>query len=214
MAGKPRVWDPAGTRQGILTAASGLFSEHGFDAVSIQQIADAAQVSKSLVHHHFGSKKDLFESVRQEKFRPYFEVQERLIENFEERPALDTMRDSVIAYFRFCQSNPDATRMMLWSCTDTSDGQPFDARGADLIRAGIESIARDQTQGRLRPDVPARMVLMMFFGLIQHWFWSKDRNARAGFVRDDEDEDDAYLHSLLAVFIDGLAPRPSTGAPS
>lgn len=47
----------------ILRAAYPLFIEHGYKAVSMQQIADAAQIHKATLYHHFRHKDDLFGSV-------------------------------------------------------------------------------------------------------------------------------------------------------
>lgn len=69
-AGQPESSDPAETaevsepdatavsplRQGVLTAASELFAEHGYYAVSIEDIAAAAEISRATLYRHFGSK--------------------------------------------------------------------------------------------------------------------------------------------------------------
>lgn len=47
------------TARRILHAAIALFAERGFDAVSVQEIADAAEVSKMTVFNYFGTKEDL-----------------------------------------------------------------------------------------------------------------------------------------------------------
>jgi TetR/AcrR family transcriptional repressor of mexJK operon len=47
----------------ILAAASELFIEHGFDAVSMDMVAGAATVSKATLYAHFTSKEDLFTAV-------------------------------------------------------------------------------------------------------------------------------------------------------
>lgn len=55
--------DPRGgpeTRDRIATVASGLFAQHGFDAVTVAQIARAAGVSGVTVFKHFPKKEDLF----------------------------------------------------------------------------------------------------------------------------------------------------------
>lgn len=53
---------PAGsdTRADILTAASELFGEHGYDAVSMRAVARQAQVDPALVSYYFGTKRELF----------------------------------------------------------------------------------------------------------------------------------------------------------
>lgn len=50
-------------RASIRNAALALFAERGPDAVSVRQIAAAAEVSPALVLHHFGSKAGLREAV-------------------------------------------------------------------------------------------------------------------------------------------------------
>ncbi|MFD0727493.1 TetR/AcrR family transcriptional regulator [Lysobacter brunescens] len=49
-----------GKRAAILDAAKRLFSTHGFDGVSMDQIATDAGVSKLTVYSHFGDKDSLF----------------------------------------------------------------------------------------------------------------------------------------------------------
>jgi AcrR family transcriptional regulator len=53
----------SGTRQAIAAAARTLFATHGFTAVSVRTIAAQAGVDSSLVHHFFGTKRQLFDAV-------------------------------------------------------------------------------------------------------------------------------------------------------
>ncbi|GII29045.1 substrate-binding domain-containing protein [Planotetraspora mira] len=50
----------AQTREAIVAAAFGLFAERGFDAVTVAEIADAADVSAKTVFNHFAAKEQLF----------------------------------------------------------------------------------------------------------------------------------------------------------
>src|SRR6476660_8560221 len=60
--GRPK--DP-GKRAAILDAAKRMFVSHGFERVSMDQIAAEAGVSKLTVYSHFGDKESLFgEAVR------------------------------------------------------------------------------------------------------------------------------------------------------
>ena len=56
--------DPVGTREAILAAVMDLFAEQGVGRVSMSRIAAQAGITKSLIHHHFGSKQDLWNAVR------------------------------------------------------------------------------------------------------------------------------------------------------
>ena len=53
----------ASSEQAILDAAELLFSEKGFDAVSMSAIATLANTSKPNIYHHFSSKNDLYMAV-------------------------------------------------------------------------------------------------------------------------------------------------------
>lgn len=53
------------TRPAILDAARAQFAAQGFDHASIRSIARAADVDPALVHHHFGTKEQLFIAAMQ-----------------------------------------------------------------------------------------------------------------------------------------------------
>ncbi len=55
-------------RQQLLEVAETLFARHGFEAVSIRQLAKEADVNVAMVSYYFGSKDGLFEAVLAEKF--------------------------------------------------------------------------------------------------------------------------------------------------
>ena len=69
--------DPGQRREQILEAANALFSERGYDEVSIEDIASSAGVTRGLVHHYFGGRKQVYiallerlGAVREEQLPP------------------------------------------------------------------------------------------------------------------------------------------------
>ena len=69
--------DPGQRRDQILDAANALFAERSFDEVSVEDIASAAGVTRGLVHHYFGGRKEVYiallerlGAVREEGLRP------------------------------------------------------------------------------------------------------------------------------------------------
>src|SRR3954452_11882766 len=50
--------DPGQRRDQILDAAGNLFAQRAYDQVSVEEIASAAGVTRGLVHHYFGGRKD------------------------------------------------------------------------------------------------------------------------------------------------------------
>ena len=67
-----------GTREVILTAAAGLFYEHGVRAVGMAQVVDTAGCGKNLLYRHFPSKAELAAAylrlVRAERERSVIEA--------------------------------------------------------------------------------------------------------------------------------------------
>ena len=56
---------PDARRAELLRAGERVFTESSYEDVSIEQIADAAGVSKNLLYHYFGGKRDLYlETIR------------------------------------------------------------------------------------------------------------------------------------------------------
>jgi AcrR family transcriptional regulator len=55
-------------RTNILDHALNLFATRGYDAVSVQDIVDAAQIGKPTLYHYFGSKQGVLEALLQAHF--------------------------------------------------------------------------------------------------------------------------------------------------
>ena len=51
---------PEQRREQILDAADALFSERAYDEVSVEDIASSAGVTRGLVHHYFGGRKEVY----------------------------------------------------------------------------------------------------------------------------------------------------------
>jgi AcrR family transcriptional regulator len=75
------------TRQALLLAARTLFGERGYAATSLDEVAQAAKVTKGALYHHFEGKQELFAAVYEQVKR---EVSERAATAFlEPDPWLD-----------------------------------------------------------------------------------------------------------------------------
>lgn len=57
-----------GKKKHLLKVAERLFAHHGFEAVSLRQLVEEANVNIAMVKYYFGSKDGLFEALIDEKF--------------------------------------------------------------------------------------------------------------------------------------------------
>lgn len=53
----------AATRDALLDAARALFAEHGYSAVSTEQVVNAAHLTRGALYHHFADKRELMAAV-------------------------------------------------------------------------------------------------------------------------------------------------------
>ncbi|WAP58351.1 TetR/AcrR family transcriptional regulator [Streptomyces luomodiensis] len=84
------------TRQHISDVATGLFMERGFEAVTIAEIAEAAEVSVNTVYNYFPAKEDLFVDREEEIVdRPSRLVRERAVGQSAARALLDQLRQDI-----------------------------------------------------------------------------------------------------------------------
>jgi AcrR family transcriptional regulator len=80
------------TRGRILEAALELFSEHGFDGTTLQQIADRLGFTKAALYYHFRSKDDLLDALH----APAIADIEELLASYEETPITPARRRAFV----------------------------------------------------------------------------------------------------------------------
>lgn len=198
-----RTIDPEATREAILDAATALFVDRGYEGVSMSAIAKDAGVTKSLIHHHFGTKADLYRDVKQRGMAEYFQMQRDLLENRE--PDATLLEDSIVIYFRFLQKRPDVVRLMSWMRLDTQD--ELMERGDDLIDLGVAQLERGQQAGLIRSDVDPTSLIVGFLGLVESYFQWTAAKCRHVEGLSDAQADDRYLDTILKMFRAAIVPR-------
>ena len=197
-----RTRDREATRARILEAAMRIFAEKGLADSSMSGIASAAGVTKSLIHHHFGSKQGLWDEAKNEYFRGYFEVQMGLLEA---EGSAELLEVSIERYFDFLRTSPDFVRMIGWMQLEKVDSRfPL---GEALTREAVRKLRDTQEAGELRDDVHPFSILISFLGLAEHWFQGKEMHCKGLDPEDRVLDDDQYLRDMLRVFLDGVRPR-------
>lgn len=196
--------DPEATRAAILEAAEEAFLQKGVADTSTSSIARRAGVTKSLIHHHFGSKEKLWQEVKVRRFEQYAAGQRQMLETSDADEGL--LRRSMKLYFEFLQQNPEMIRLMAWMYleADTECGD-IDSQ---LLAAGVDKIRQSQERGIFRQDIDPRYMLMIFLSLSQQWFQSREHLCRdLGIDQDDESTDRDFFTAMEKIFFEGVLPR-------
>jgi AcrR family transcriptional regulator len=101
--GRPRAGE-SDARQRILAAAIDEFGEAGYDGATMRGIAARAGVDSALVHHHFGTKADLFGETVGAPMRP-----DRAIPGILAGPQ-DEVGERIVRYILESWEDPDVRR--------------------------------------------------------------------------------------------------------
>lgn len=204
MTAKKQKRDAAVTSEQILDAAEKLFSDHGFAHVSVREISEAGGVTKSLIHHHFGSKADLWDAVKERAFGAYLNAQIEVLAQAEATDGL--LRSSIEMYFRYLEANPRLVRIMNWA-TIEGDTNPL---GARLMPLGVQRIREAQESGKFRADISPEMAIATFISATTYWFQAQHLfkltlDAPCGDLPDDApSRNSAFIDNFLNIFFNGV----------
>lgn len=110
-------------RQKILDSALRLFSERGYDAVAVQEIAEGVGIQKPTLYHFFGSKEGLLRTLLEEQMQPLFD---RLADAAAyQHDVITPLQRVARVYFDFARENPLLYRMQLMFWFAPREGTPF-----------------------------------------------------------------------------------------
>ncbi len=197
--GATRVRDPEGTRLRVLDAAERVFAERGFAGTSMRDISVASGTSQPLIHHHFGSKEELYSAVKQ-----------RLIEDYNRRlPKAARVKDRPLRVraemrrlFVFLRDSRALLRISAWARLE-GDDRPWPGE-RELLEALRQRIETAQRRRLIRRDLDPTLLNIMLVGLVSYWLDNRL------YYADDVDgvpDDNAYLRQAIALVERGLAPR-------
>jgi TetR/AcrR family transcriptional regulator len=198
--------DPEATKKAILDAAEELFIDNGPSATSLAQVAKKAAVTKSLIHHHFGTKEELWEEVQKRHFLEYFEIQMRMIRSADSTAKL--LEDSIVAYFRYLQAHPRSVRFLSWASLESDDDRKATPEEKEIFEVAIQRIEKAQADREIRSDVEPFFLIKTLIALPMAWFQTRaetlallDSSVRPA------DLDELYLRDMVKMFLEGVARR-------
>jgi AcrR family transcriptional regulator len=147
------------TRGRILDAALELFSAHGFDGTTLQQIADRLGFTKAALYYHFRSKDDLLDAVHE----PAVSDIEALLESYEERPNTPALRREFVEdWIDYLLRH---RRLMAYIVRDLASlTRPTFASGSAERRARIEALIAGGASDGAEIDFHERIRISMVLG--------------------------------------------------
>lgn len=191
-------------RASILAAAKDLFSAQGFTAITMDQIAKAAGVSKQTVYSHFGNKDDLFAAAIEQKCIALMLPGKDLPDEVTAREALEMvavrftaliLSDDSIQVHRTCVSeavtNPEVSRI-------------FYQTGPSTVIREVSVILAELTQrGLLSVDEPRFGAFQFLYMLHGEARMHKEYNIESDLTDEDIKK---YTQSCIDMFLRAYAP--------
>ena len=120
--------DPGQRRDQILDAANALFAERAYDEVSIEDIASSAGVTRGLVHHYFGGRKEVYIALLER----LGSVREQQLPPPVGRSARARVADTVSRWLDWTEAN-----RTIWLATSAHGENIADADVADLLGRAV-----------------------------------------------------------------------------
>ena len=190
----------------IVAAALHLFSDRGFAATRLEDVATVAGVSKGTVYLYFDSKEQLFEAVVREAITPNIARAEALVDGFE-GPTPDLLR-GLFAFVGEVLETP-LTGVMKLIVSESGNFPQLARMYADLVLRRAFALMRrvlerGVSRGEFRPmdlhaTVPLVVAPVLLLGVWKHSF-----GAHTDLTLDRRKVLEAHCENLLR----GLAAAP------
>lgn len=166
--------NPADTAHVLLEEAKHLFAEHGFDGVSINDIAAAAGVSKATVFHHFGSKQQLYLEVMKTAMSCFEDLAEHL--KPERAPIRERLQSFLEAHARYMQEHPNSSRVVLREMLDNHSEltqELAEGTARNQFKLLLRLLEEVQQSGEIRADVDLAALAVMIISTDLMMFQSR-----------------------------------------
>lgn len=152
-------------REQLLEVARIVFAKHGYEAVTVEEIAEQAGVSRPILYNHFGGKQGVFEAVVDGEIARVEEVVAGALAGEAEPEEL--LERGMRAFFDYVHANPDGhavlTRDAPVHLSEAGLGKLMDGLAARITRV----IAGAMTAGELDPK-PAPIYANALIGVAAH----------------------------------------------
>lgn len=151
--------EKAEMRELILTTATNLFLERGYDQVSMRNIAEAMEYSPATIYLYFKDKNELLYALSEAGFRKFFAEFQSLSS---QEDALEQLRELGRIYIRFALSNPvyyDLMFIMRGPMESHHTDEKWEL-GMSSHRILTQVVARCVEQGYFRGKDPNRVAFM------------------------------------------------------
>jgi AcrR family transcriptional regulator len=195
-ARKPGVRELAAqaTRDSLLRAATKVFSKHGLEGGSVEQISKAAKSYDRMIYYYFGNKEGLYLAVLEETYRRFNDAESALELDLEN--PLEALRAVVRFILNYYRKNPEFVALLNTENMHRGKHIGKSLRARELSSPAIGVIERllrsGATKGVFREDLSARDLYLMIAAL--GYFYQSNRFTLSAFLGENLEAPEAIAH--------------------
>jgi AcrR family transcriptional regulator len=163
-------------REQLIAIGRQVFAERGFEATSIEEIAERAKVSKPVVYEHFGGKEGLHAVIVD---RAVQDLMGRLLESLEADHPREQVHRAADVFLRFVEEEEHAFRVLIQDAPGGAGGGSLPSVIAD-VATNVEIVFAQQLKrhgysGKMAPVLARSLVGMV--ALTGQW-WLDERKPK------------------------------------
>lgn len=199
---------PAGQARGeLLSAAAREFAEQGYTGATTASIARRAGVTQPLVHHHFGSKRLLWDAVLVELFTPLREALLTARREAEALPRVERLARLLRAFIQYSGANPELSRIIRTEASAGSEiyAELYDKWLEPMVQLLEHELVAAIADGTVRSSFDAKLLYFALVGASVEPF-NNPSTARRAFGLDVRDPRTIrqYADLVVDLFLRGL----------
>jgi AcrR family transcriptional regulator len=187
--------------EGILSAAKKVFSRKGYEATTMEDIAQEAGFGKASLYFYFQGKEEVFLSL----IKDGMERQKNLLKQVMDSQLsnVEKLKALISKYFEYVEENKDFIRIV------HSESQKLYATTLEKVRSsiirehkntmgGIASIIKEGIKSgefrKIEPTIAAVSLMGIVRSVIFNWF-----------IRQEETSLDRYKSTIMDIFLKGIS---------
>lgn len=163
--------DAQATRRRLLDAAIEVFSEHGPQAATIDDICGKAGVNKRMVYHYFQDKNDLYQQSLKCIYERFYSLEVELGTMM--LPAEQLLETLVRRYYVFLSNHPQFVRLISYENLNrgrVASTLKLQGQKAPVVTALKLALDKGIAEGRFKADIDVTDLLVSIFALCFFYF--------------------------------------------
>jgi AcrR family transcriptional regulator len=187
-------------REQLIDVGLHLFAEKGYEAVSVEEIAAVAKVSKPVVYEHFGGKEGLYAVIIDREVHGLLAT---VVANLGHGDARIMTERAVLSFLTYVDENPDGFRVLLRDAPVNQGPNAYSGMVRDIVVKTADVLVPRLEQAHVNKkfaQVYARGIVGTVAFVAQSWV--DDR-------KPGKDELAAHVVNLIWNGLGGLAAQPA-----